>query len=505
MPLPIVCGIETEYGIIVRTAEGTIAPLSPMTASSILVSSYVDTGLEAHPGERRIVRWDFEDENPANDARGVSVATYAPEVEMHLVNTVLSNGSRFYVDHAHPELSTPECLTPIEVVRWDRAGELILQRAMRAAVDALPPGHEIVVHKNNSDGKGQSYGCHENYLLSRDGSFTDLARHATPHLVTRQVFCGAGKVGREADGVPACGDEYQLSQRADFFEEPIGLETTLKRPIVNTRDEPHADAARYRRFHVIVGDANMSEVATYLKVGTTMLWLHLLGSPHAPAPIVFADPVSAIRRISHDPTLRSTVDLADGTTSTALEIQWRLLAACRAADGAGWYSDGVAPWAASVLDRWEDVLGRLERDPDLAADTVDWVAKKRLLEAYRERHGLPWSHPRVKAMDLQYHDLRPERSLASRLGLERLVDDESIERAVVLPPESTRAWFRGRCIAKYGESVVTANWDSIVLDTGESQLRRVPMADPLRGTRAHVEELLDAADTPAELLRLLKG
>lgn len=474
-----------------------------MAASSILVSSYEDTGLERQPSERTVVRWDFDDETPANDAReGVSIATYAPEVETNLVNTVLSNGSRFYVDHAHPELSTPECRTPTEVVRYDRAGEEILRRAMTAAAASLPAGHRIVVYKNNSDGKGQSYGCHENYLLARSTSFGDLARHATPHLLSRQVFCGAGKVGHEADGHAAVGDEFQISQRADFFEEPIGLETTLKRPIVNTRDEPHADSSRFRRFHVIVGDANMSEAATYLKVGSTMLWLALLEAPRPPAPIDVQDPVRAIRDISRDPSLRCTVELVDGSRVRALDLQWRLFGHCSAAAEAGVY-DGVADYAAEVLARWESVLEALERDPLEAADVVDWVAKRRLLDAYRERHGLSWNDARLRAMDLQYHDLRPERSLASRLGLERIVSEASVEAAVTAPPESTRAYFRGRCISKFGDDVVTVNWDSIVLDAGEPHLRRIPMLDPLRGTREHVGALLDESATPAELLERL--
>ncbi|NLA34849.1 MAG: proteasome accessory factor PafA2 [Actinobacteria bacterium] len=504
MPTPIVCGIETEYGIIVRSPEGRVASLSPMTASSILVSAYEDSGLEVQRTERAVVRWDFDDETPANDARdGVSVATYAPEVETHLVNTVLSNGSRFYVDHAHPELSTPECRTPEEVVRYDRAGEVILRRAMDSAKGSMPPGHEIVVYKNNSDGKGQSYGCHENYLLARSTPFGDVARHAMAHLVSRQVFCGAGKVGHESDGHPAVGDEFQISQRADFFEEPIGLETTLKRPIVNTRDEPHADSARFRRFHVIVGDANMSEVATLLKVGSTMLWLGLLEAPGRPEPIVFRDPVRAIRTISHDPTLQTIVELDDGSQVRALDLQWRLHGECAAAAAAGFYDDGVAEYAGDVLARWEAVLNALERNPLEAADVVDWVAKYRLLDAYRERHGLSWNDPRLRAMDLQYHDIRPDRSLAARLGLERVVTEASVEAAVITPPESTRAYFRGRCISKYGEDVVTVNWDSIVLDAGEPHLRRIPMLDPLRGTREHVGALLDASGTPAELLRRL--
>src|SRR5215213_7000733 len=233
-----ILGVETEYGIIVRgTAES-----NPIAASSVLINAYVNE-LAGKDAAAQRVGWDFEDESPGNDARGMPPeGTLAPEVETHLVNVVLTNGARYYVDHAHPELSTPECGDARSVVRFDRSAEVILQRSMEAARRILPPGQEIVVYKNNSEGKGNSYGTHENYLMDRAVPFPRIVQHITPHFITRQIFCGAGKVG---------------------------LETTLKRPIVNTRDEPHADAQRYRRLHVIIGDANLSEVATYLKVGTT--------------------------------------------------------------------------------------------------------------------------------------------------------------------------------------------------------------------------------------------
>jgi proteasome accessory factor A len=244
-----VCGIETEYGVVLR---GVPDP-NPVLASSLLINGYV---------ERRRVGWDFEDESPGRDARGSArEGSQPPEIETHLVNTVLTNGARYYVDHAHPEYSTPECLDALELVVADKAGERILAHSMKAAARLLDPGQEIVVYKNNSDGKGNSYGTHENYLVDRSVPFGQLVRHLMPWFATRQVFTGAGKIGSEngADRV-----DFQLSQRADFFEEEVGLETTLKRPIVNTRDEPHADPQLYRRLHVIAGDANLCEVATLL-------------------------------------------------------------------------------------------------------------------------------------------------------------------------------------------------------------------------------------------------
>src|SRR5665213_1796062 len=255
MAIAKVVGIETEYGIHVVSPDG-----NPTTGASMLINSYV----QEMAGR---IGWDFEDESPGQDARGfVRDGGLAPEVEMHLVNTVLTNGARYYVDHAHPEYSTPECSTVVELLAADRAGELILQRSMAAVRRFLNSGEQIIVYKNNSDGKGNSYGCHENYLVDRNVPFAALVRNLIPWFVTRQVFTGAGKVGSE-NSADAC--DYQISQRSDFFDGEVGLETTLKRPIINTRDEPHADPQKYRRLHVIIGDANMSELSTYLKVGTT--------------------------------------------------------------------------------------------------------------------------------------------------------------------------------------------------------------------------------------------
>jgi proteasome accessory factor A len=386
------------------------------------------------------------------------------------------------------------------VVVWDQAAERILSRAMTAAGRLLPAGQEIVVHKNNSDGKGNSYGCHENYLMDRSVPFNRIITHATAHFVTRQIFTGAGKVGSEAAGVSLEDVPYQLSQRSDFFEAEVGLETTLKRPIVNTRDEPHADSQKYRRLHVIVGDANLAEVATLLKVGTTALVLAMVEDDFLPRDFVFRTPVQAIRQVSYDTSLTRPLELVDGTTVTAMEVQWELLDRARKyADDRGLTVVGEEV-GTDVLARWEQVLTGLETDPESVAGQVDWVAKRRVIEGWRERHGASWDDPRVAALALQYHDLRPERSLAARAGLERITDDAEVERARTEPPEDTRAYFRGRCLSKFASSIVAANWDSLVFDVGSEPLRRVPMMEPTRGTRAHVGTLLDECTTPAELL-----
>jgi proteasome accessory factor PafA2 len=501
MAIQKVLGIETEYGIIVRGGDS-----NPIAASSVLINAYVQelARAGAATGASR-VGWDFEDEQPGNDARGFSAeGQMPPEVETHLVNAVLTNGARYYVDHAHPELSTPECADPRSIVVYDRAAELILHRSMAAATALLPAGQEIVVYKNNSDRKGNSYGTHENYLMDRMVPFSKIVSHVMPHFITRQIFTGAGKVGTEAPGLTSADVPYQLTQRADFFEEEVGLETTLKRPIVNTRDEPHADAQKYRRLHVIVGDANLSEVATFLKVGTTALVLSMIEDDWLTRDLLPAKPVQALRHVSYDTTLARPIELADGSSITALEAQWELYDRARKfAQEHGLDCIGGDEVGNEVLRRWEEVLTGLETDPSTLAAQVDWIAKHRLLDGYRERHGLRWDDARLAAMDLQYHDLRPERSLSARVGLERIASDDEMERAVSEPPPDTRAFFRGRCLQRWPESIVAANWDSLVFDVGGDPLRRVPMMEPLRGTEAHVGSLIDGCETAADLLEKL--
>src|SRR5499425_1528721 len=298
-----VMGIETEYGISVPGQPGANA----MVMSSQVVNAYHS----ATAARARRTRWDFEEENPLRDARGFDLsrdtadASQLTDEDLGLANVILTNGARLYVDHAHPEYSTPECTNPRAAVIWDKAGERVM---------AAP----IQLYKNNTDNKGASYGCHENYLMRRSTPFADIVRNLTPFFVSRQVVCGAGRVGLGADGR---NEGFQISQRADFFEVEVGLETTLKRPIINTRDEPHADPEKYRRLHVIIGDANMSEVATYLKMGTTALVLAMIEERFLSPDLTIAQPVRELHEISHDPTLAHLVRLADGRTISAVELQ----------------------------------------------------------------------------------------------------------------------------------------------------------------------------------------
>jgi proteasome accessory factor A len=492
MAIPKVCGIETEYGIIARGLD-----ITPTVASSLLVNAFSDDGLSLRV-------WDFVGETPHVDARGEwDARSEYPHVESLMANAVLTNGARYYVDHAHPEVSTPECLSPSEAVLYDRAGELIIEESMRRAATRLPAGTELVAYKNNSDGKGNSYGCHENYLVAREVPFGMLGRCITAHFVTRQVFCGAGKVGveQQRDGEPVV--PFQLSQRADFFEEEVGLETTIRRPIVNTRDEPHADPLRFRRLHVIAGDANMSQTATWLKLGTTALVLSMIEDGRFPAHLVLADPVTAVRRISHDPDMRHAVPTEDGTLLTALDIQSELCAAA-SAWLAGVDDDTVGGEGEAIVREWARVLDGLATDTRLVQDTVDWVAKHRLVKGYATRHSLPSHDPRLRAIDLQYHDMRAGKCLARRAGLVVTVDDRDAARAVSEPPATTRAFFRGECVRRFPDRIVSANWDGIVFETPEG-LVRVPMMDPLKGTRDMTGTLLGSVTDADALIAALGG
>ena len=419
---------------------------------------------------------------------------------------MLTNGARYYVDHAHPEISTPECRNALEAVLFDRAGEEIIRSSMDLANEGLPEHSEIVIYKNNSDGKGNSYGCHENYLVSRQTPFTQIAQQITTHFVTRQIFCGAGKVGAEHRGLSGKGSiqpAFQISQRADFFEEEIGLETTLKRPIVNTRDEPHCDPTKYRRLHVIAGDANMSEVATLLKLGTTSIVLAMIEDGVFPEHLIVKDPVHAIRQVSHDTSLSACIMMTDGRMLSALQVQMEILeAAIRYANRYGLESVD-AQVGNDVLVRWAGVLDGLETDPLLVANIVDWIAKKRIVDGFAQRHNLQIDDARLKAIDLQYHDMRPEKCLALRANLESITEINDVLRSTTTPPETTRAYFRGMCLQKWPQDVVAANWDSVVFDIGKDPLRRVPMMEPLRGTKALTEKLFQESNTPAELVALL--
>ncbi|MBT8201053.1 MAG: proteasome accessory factor PafA2 [Acidimicrobiia bacterium] len=486
-----VIGTETEFGIALRGNP----EFNPVLLSSILVNSYA--------GLRARIQWSHEEESPGRDARGYGPeGGFIPDLDSGLVNVVLANGARLYVDHAHPEYSSPECFDPLEAVLYDKAGEVVIARAKEGSINVFEDGEELLIHKNNSDGKSNSYGAHENYLLSRQVPFGDVVSHLLPFMVSRQVITGSGKLKAEngRTAVP-----YQITQRADFFEEEVGLETTLKRPLINTRDEPHGDPSKYRRLHVIVGDANMSEVQMLVKLGSTALMLSMIEDEFLTDPPTLTDPVNAHWQISHDPSLKHTVELDNGDVVTALNLQWRMF------EQAAKYVDNneLPDSYGMVIAEWEALLTDLESDPLLTADRLDWTAKMQLLDQYRERDGLAWDDPKLSMVALQYHEIDPKRGLHNKLTrtgrMRTLFTPEQIAGAVERPPEKTRAYFRGECVRRYQEWLKAANWDSLVFDVGTDVHQRIPMMEPLNGNRELVEALLDASPDPKTLIEGLSA
>ncbi|MGG7099905.1 depupylase/deamidase Dop [Rhodococcus sp. 24CO] len=491
-----IIGVEVEYGI--------SSPSEP-SANPILTSTQAVLAYAAAAGvpRARRTRWDYEVESPLRDARGFDLGRLsgpAPVIdadEIGAANMILTNGARLYVDHAHPEYSAPEVADPLDAVIWDKAGERVMEAAARHA-SSVPGAPRLQLYKNNVDGKGASYGTHENYLCSRATPFTDIVAGLTPFFASRQVICGSGRVG-----IGQSGDEagFQLSQRADYIEVEVGLETTLKRGIINTRDEPHADADKYRRLHVIIGDANLAEMSTYLKVGTTALILDLIEAGVDLTDLQLARPVTAVHHISHDPTLRKTVALSDGRELTGLALQRIYLE--RVAKFLDRETDRDAR-ADDIVSKWAMVLDLLERDPMDCAHILDWPAKLRLLEGFRNREGLAWSAPRLHLVDLQYSDVRLDKGLYNRLvargSMERLVTEQQVLDAVSNPPTDTRAYFRGECLRRFGGDIAAASWDSVIFDLGGESLIRIPTLEPLRGSKAHVGALLDSVDSAAELV-----
>ncbi|MDJ0320154.1 depupylase/deamidase Dop [Pseudarthrobacter sp. PS3-L1] len=513
-----VMGAETEYGIHAPSAPGANATM--MSARVVQAYAHVTRQRAAGGAE---ARWDYTDEEPLHDARGwsqnrdsahpsqltdqppvldaeaVALAYGRPDLELDgqdesgsmLMNMVLGNGARLYVDHAHPEYSSPEVTNPRDALTWDAAGDLVALACVRRLAEdpELPP---INLYKNNTDNKSVSYGSHENYLMPRSVPFSNIVAGLTPFFVTRQIMCGAGRVGRGQDNsTPG----YQISQRADFFEAEVGLETTIRRPIINTRDEPHATAEKYRRLHVIIGDANLSETANYLKFGTTAMVLSLIEAGRAPV-LEVHEPVATLQAVSHDTELSGTLRLIDGRRVSALDIQWMYH---RAASELAWETGVADPLHGdghthAVLEQWAATLTALESSRDTASSSVEWLAKLSLLEGYRQRDGLAWDDARLGLVDLQWSDIRPEKGLYHRMlardRMRRIVDPAAISRAVLEPPVDTRAFFRGRSISRFGKDVVGASWDSVIFDVpGHSRLQRVPTREPLRGTEALLGDL----------------
>ena len=406
-------------------------------------------------------------------------------------NVFLENGARLYLDvGSHPEFATPECDNLEDVVAHDKAGERILEGLVRGAEERLEEEGirgEIYVFKNNTDSAGNSYGCHENYLVSRHKDFHRTVDVLIPFLVTRQIFLGAGKLTQTPRGTA-----YSIAQRADHIWEGVSSATTRSRPIINTRDEPHADAERYRRLHVIAGDSNMSEYATFVKVGTMVALLQMIERDVVFRDLSLENPIRAIREVSHDVTCRRKIKLANGRELSALDIQWEYLdRAMRFAR-----SPGFPPEVQRAIDRWEHLLTGLEKDPMTLDREVDWVIKHRLLERYADRRGISMSDPRMSMMDLSYHDVDRKRGLYYLLegrGLvDRVVTDEKVALAVRQPPQTTRARLRGAFIkaAKARKRDFTVDW--VHLKLNDQAQRTVMCKDPFKAHDERVEKLIES-------------
>jgi Pup amidohydrolase len=502
----ILFGIETEFGITRDTDPGE--DLDVVAESIALVRAAREAGVR--------MRWDYRCEDPHADTRGFRVDALRQDtdesgyVEQDALRPLtfaeiksdlaLSNGARFYNDHAHPEYCTPECASPDDLAAHDRAGERIVAACARRL--GKERGRPVRIHKNNTDFLGHSYGCHENFLLPRSLPWDDLCAGIEAFLVTRQVFCGAGKFGVE-DEDRFLGPGFQIAQRSDFFRVLQSVDTMQERPLINTRDEPHADPRKWRRFHVILGDANMSPFATRLKVASTALVLEALVRDPGFARRLprLADPLGALRSVSRDPDWKWELRLKDGRNSTALEVQRAYLEAVRATADLG-----RPEWRAAFAD-WEGVLDDLAVDPLRCADRLDWVAKFALIRQFQQGEGLSDTDPWLQSLDLAYSLLDPDEGLHAGLeaaGLVRcVVSEEAVARAVTMPPSDTRAAVRGLCIARFGDDVLAAQWDHVILrtDRGPLKIDLTDLFEPAAVGR--VVETLRTAGSASELGRML--
>jgi Pup amidohydrolase len=500
--MEIVFGLETEIGISRERAED----IDVVAESISLVRA------AAAPGVRFL--WDYSSEDPHMDARGFRVselrqdtdeADYAAQDAARPMSRaeiksdlLLPNGGRLYNDHAHPEYCTPECREPLELLQQDWAGDAMLMAAAEAA--GAESGNRYLLYKNNTDFFGHSYGCHENYLLPRRLPWDRLARAMQGFLVTRQIFTGAGKYGFEQED-KFVGPGFQISQRADFFSELESVDTMQKRPLVNTRDEPHADPRKWRRFHVILGDANLSPYATWLKASSTALLLQALanGAPDEAFPQL-AEPLRALQAISRDARWKWRCRLADGRETTAVEVQRTYLEVVRR-----YAPPEPGPWL-DALEAWAEVLEDLERDPLSCADRLDWAAKRRMIEEFRASEGVGSDDPWLRSLDLAYHRLDRDEGLFYGLlagGSFRLpAPFEQIAGWGMRPPETTRAAVRGIVAERFGDAILAAQWETLTLQTSAGRLE-LDLSDLFQPTEAAAAaEVARRARSPDDLRSL---
>ena len=499
-------GIETEYGITVEGEEHVDA----VHQSVELIKSYREEDFRP--------MWDYSGEDPFRDERGFRAQTLQehPDEEQHQEedrqrnlsfveiksDLILLNGARLYNDHAHPEYSTPECQNLFHLVAHDKAGERILRQCALRRSEKL--GKPVLLYKNNTDFHGHSYGCHDNYLMRRDIPFDYLKNSIMPFFVTRQIFAGAGKVGVETESGLSRAGFYQLAQRSDFFHVETSVDTMHNRPIVNTRDEPHADPAKYRRLHGIVGDANMSEYTTALKVGTTALVIELIEQKRIPDRFVIADPIGTIKEISRDQTYAWRFRLANGQRISAIDLQREYLALAQKHASR---ADSDTDW---VLKEWEFVLDALETDVTRLKGHLDWVAKKWMLETFMDEEGLTWDDPWLQSLDLEYHNIDPDVGLYYALEaqglMKRVVTDQQIDYAIHNPPMDTRAYFRGKVLGKFRPQIRSVQWDNITFGVDGQRPVSINMNQLADASIAKAyNHILDQSETVEALINQLRA
>jgi proteasome accessory factor A len=490
-------GLENEYGISSKLNT------DPITLSNRIVFAYAK-----HVYPESNIRWDYDVENPLRDARGFDMSradadpSQLTDEGQAIPNLVLPNGARFYVDHAHPEYAAPEVLNPIDITKWDLAGEQIMKVAV--ALDAKEfPEDKIRVFKNNVDNKGSSYGTHENYQMNRSTQFSKIVAGLTPHFITRQIFCGAGRIGI---GQKSENIGYQISQRADYIEAHVGLETTMKRPIINTRDEPHADPKISRRLHVIIGDANMSDFANILKVGSTALVISMIEDEFVDFDEVdLLNPVGVVKDISHDLDMKNIYLTNSGKKFSAIDIQeWYLEKSKLYLSQIG-YDDN----SRQVIDFWEQALMGLRNNKDDLADRVDWIAKLALINRYKEKQNLTLNDDLIQSLDFKYSEITSDDGIAQVLRrknfLKQYLEASEVDKAISEPPTDTRAWFRGKALSKFSKSIAAASWDSLILDIDKNQpLFRISTTDPLKGTKSLTGEIISQSDTALDLVNSIR-
>ncbi|PWG59831.1 depupylase/deamidase Dop [Bifidobacterium catulorum] len=511
-------GTETEYAV---TDEGD-AHANPVQLSFDVVDGAADEST-------RHIRWDYRPEDPVNDARGYRLERAAARPEMltdapqlRVTNTIVPNGGRIYVDHAHPEYSAPETLDPFQALRYDRAGDLLMAEAARRASERT--GRRIALFRNNVDGKGSSWGSHESYQVSRAVPFDVLAALMTVHFVTRQLYCGTGRVGLgERSEAPG----FQLSQRADYMHARIGLQTTFERPIVNTRDESHS-TDDYRRLHVIVGDANRMDVPEVLRLGTTSMVAWLAENADSAGYDLQAllervgldDPVAAIHTVSHNLGLRAPLAAASGGNVTAWQIQVLLRSAVYEVAAAvhGTDIDGEPLWpddpTKRIMAMWgealRDVMQVAHADDDErlgmagAAGRLEWLLKWQLMERLRRRRGMEWDDARIRAMDIAWASLDGRRSVFTAVESHAvtLMSPDMLRSACSEAPSDTRAWFRAALIRRFPDDVVAASWKSMTVRASDGSLHDLALDDPRGHTEADVRRKLDDASSVDDLLSI---